>query len=86
LKTSKVKIEIFFPFGSCACSFAPLLEKVGRVASKFKGLVDFDMRSTGSKEASQYGVKDSCVIVNGTVKLAPDFEEKILEEIIIKNL
>ncbi len=86
MKTSKVKIEIFFPFGSCACSSAPLLEKVGRVTSNFKGLVDFDMRSTASKEARQYGVKDSCVMVNGTIMLAPDFEEKVLEEIITKNL
>ena len=86
MKKNKLKIEIFFPFGTCACSSAPLLEKVGRVVSSFKGLVAFELRSTTSKEARQYGVKDSCVMVNGIQRLAPDFEEKELEEAIVKNL
>ena len=44
------------------------------------------MRSTASKEARQNGVKESCVMVNGEIRLAPDFEEKELEEVIIRNL
>jgi hypothetical protein len=86
LKKNKVKIEIFFPFGSCACSSAPLLEKVGRVALNFKDAVDFEMKSTGSKEALQYAIKNSGEIVNGIEKLAQVFDEKQLEEAIIKRL
>ena len=78
-------IEVFFPFGSCACSFAPLMEKVGRVASNFKDTVDVQMRSTASKEAREYSVKDSCVIVDGEARLSADFDEKQLEEAIIKR-
>ena len=44
------------------------------------------MRSTGSKEARQYGIKESCVMVNGTVRLVTEFEEKVLEEVIINNI
>ena len=86
MKKNKLKVEIFFPFGSCACSSAPLLEKVGRVVSNFKSLVDFEIRSTASKEARQYGIKNSCVMVNCVKRLTPDFEEKELEEAIVKNL
>ena len=78
-------IEVFFPFGSCACSFAPLMEKVGRVASNFKDTVDVQMRSTASKEAREYSVQDSCVIVDGVVRLLADFDEKQLEEAIIQR-
>jgi hypothetical protein len=78
-------IEVFFPFGSCACSFAPLMEKVGRVASNFKDTVDVQMRSTASKEAREYSVQDSCVIVDGVVRLLADFDEKQLEESIIQR-
>ena len=82
----KLKIEVFFPFGSCACSFAPLMEKVGRVTSNFKDTVEVQMRSTASKEAREYAVKDSCVIVDGEVKLSADFDEKQLEEVIIQRI
>ena len=78
-------IEVFFPFGSCACSFAPLMEKVGRVTSNFKDTVDVQMRSTASKEAREYSVQDSCVIVDGVVRLLADFDEKQLEEAIIQR-
>jgi len=78
-------IEVFFPFGSCACSFAPLMEKVGRVTSNFKDTVDVQMRSTASKEAREYSVQDSCVIVDGVVRLLADFDEKQLEESIIQR-
>ena len=43
------------------------------------------MRSTASKEARQYCVQDSCVIVDGVVRLSADFDEKQLEEAIIKR-
>jgi len=85
LKKSKLTIEVFFPFGSCACSFAPLMEKVGKVASNFKDTVDVQMRSTTSKEAREYSVIDSCVIVDGVVRLPADFDQKQLEEAIIQR-
>ncbi len=82
MKKNKLKVEVFFPFASCACSFAPLVEKVGRVTSKFKDAVEVQMKSTTSKEARTYAVQGSCVIVDGEVRLTPDFEEKELEEAI----
>ena len=85
MKKSKLKIEVFFPFGSCACSFAPLMEKVGRVISNFKDTVDVQMRSTTSKEAREYSIQGSCVIVDGTIRLSADFDEKQLEEAIIQR-
>jgi len=85
LKKSKLKVEVFFSFGSCACSFAPLMEKVGRVTSKFKDTVEVQMKSTTSKEACKCGVTDSCVIVDGADKFSADFDEKKLEEAIIQR-
>jgi hypothetical protein len=83
IKKNKVKIEVFVPLGSCVCNFAPLMEKVGRVTSKFKDLVEVQTRSTKSLEASKYGVQDMCVIVDGTVKLSASFDEKELEDAIM---
>ena len=76
-----MKVEVFVPLGSCVCNFAPLMEKVGQVTSKFKDLVEVQTKSTKSSEASKYGVQDMCVIVNETVKLSADFSEKELEEV-----
>ena len=86
MKKRRLKIEVFFPFGSCACSFAPLMEKVGRVASKFTDKVDVQMKSTTSKEAREYAVQGSCVIVDGVVKLSSDFDESKLEEAITQRI
>ncbi len=83
MKQNKVKVEVFFPFASCACSFAPLVEKVSRVTSKFKDAVDVQMKSTTSKEARTYALQGSCVVVDGEIRLTPDFEEKDLEEVIV---
>ena len=73
------------PLGSCVCDFAPLMEKVGRVTSKFKDLVEVQTKSTKSPEASKYGVQDMCVIVDGTVKLSANFDEKELEDAILRR-
>lgn len=86
MKRSKLKVEVFLPFGSCACSFASLMEKVGKVASNFKDTVKVEMRSTASKEARGYGVQDSCVIVDGAIRFSADFDEKQLEEVIIQKI
>jgi len=83
--SKKVKVEIFFPFGLCACAYAPLMEKVGRVTSRFKSSVDVQMKSSTSKEARKNGVQDPCVIVDGAVKFSGDFDEKQLEEAIIQR-
>ena len=84
-KKNKLKVEIFLPFGACACSYAPLIEKVGKVRSKFKDSIEVQMKSTTSKEACKYGVTDSCVIVDGAVRFSADFDEKKLEEAIIQR-
>jgi hypothetical protein len=86
MKRNKLMVEVFVPFGSCACSFASLMEKVGRVTSNFKDTVGVQTRSTNSKEATAYNIKDSCVMVDGNIKLQDDFEEKELEEIIKQRI
>ena len=85
MKRNKVKVEVFVPLGSCVCNFAPLMEKVGHVTSKFKDLVEVQMKSTRSSEASKYGVQDMCVVVDGKNKLPLDFDEKELEDAILKS-
>jgi len=85
MKRNKVKVEVFVPLGSCVCDFAPLMEKVGHITSKFKDLVEVQMKSTKSSEASKYGVHDMCVVVNEKIKLPSDFDEKELEDAILKS-
>ena len=85
MKSDKVKVEVFVPLASCVCNFAPLMEKVGRVTSKFKDLVDVQTKSTKSSEASKYGIQDMCVVVNGEIKLPSDFNENELAEVIQKE-
>jgi len=82
LKKSKVKIEVFVPLGSCVCNFAPFMEKIGRVTSKFKDTTEVQMKSNKSSEASRYGVQDMGLVINGKIKLTPSFEEKELEDAI----
>jgi hypothetical protein len=85
IKKNKVKVEVFVPFGSCVCEFAPFMEKVGRVTSKLKDLVEVQIKSTKSVEASKYGVQDICVVVDEKIKLPSDFDEKKLEDTILKS-
>lgn len=85
MKRNKVKVEVFVPLGSCVCNFAPLMEKVGHVTSKFKDLVDVQTKSTKSSEASKYRVQGMCVIVDGKIILPSDFQEKELENAISKS-
>lgn len=85
MRRNKVKVEVFVPLGSCVCNFAPLMEKVGRVTSKFKDLVEVQTKSTKSSEASKYGIQDMCVVVGGKIKLPSDFQEKELENAISKS-
>jgi len=85
VKNDKVKVEVFVPLGSCVCNFAPLMEKVGHVTSKFKDLVEVQTKSTKSSEASRYGVQDMCVVVNGEAKLRSDFDENELVEAILQS-
>ena len=85
IKKYKVKIEVFVPLGSCVCNSAPLMEKVGRVASKFKDLVEVQMKSTKSSEASKYGINNMCIIVDGKTKFPSDFDEKELEKAILES-
>lgn|GEM_PF-1234648 len=84
MKRNKVKVEVFVPLGSCVCNFAPLMTKVGQVTSKHKDFVDVQMKSTKSSEASKYAVQDVCIVVGGKIKLPSDFDEKELEDAILK--
>jgi hypothetical protein len=84
MNKNKVRVEVFVPLGSCVCNFAPLMEKVGRVTSKFKNLVEVQTKSTKSTEASKYEIQDMCVVVDGKIKIPPDFDEKHLEDAILK--
>lgn len=78
-----MKVEAFFPFSSCTCAYAPLIEKISRVTAKFKDSVDVQMKSTTSKEARKYGIQGSCIIVDGVIRLSAEFSENELEEAII---
>lgn len=84
MSRNKIRVEVFVPLGSCVCNFAPLMEKVGRVTSKFKDLVEVQTKSTKSSEASKYGVQDMCVVVDGK-KIPIDFDEKELENAILES-
>lgn len=86
MKRNKVKIEVFVPVGSCVCNFAPLMEKVGEVTSKFKDTVEIQTKSTKSSEASKYGVQDMCVVVDEKIKLSSDFDDKELEDAILRSV
>ena len=81
MKKNKVKVEVFVPLDSCVCNFSPLMEKVGHTTSKYKDCVDIQVKSTKSSEAVKYGIKDTCIVVNGK-QLPQDFTEKDLEEAI----
>lgn len=84
IRKDKVRVEVFVPLGSCICNFAPLMEKVGSIASKFKDSVEIKTKSINSPEANKYGIQDMCVIVDGTIKLPAGFDEKELEDAILK--
>ncbi|MCW4002090.1 MAG: hypothetical protein NWE97_02745 [Candidatus Bathyarchaeota archaeon] len=86
MKRNKVKVEVFVPLGSCVCNFAPLMEKVGRVTSRFNDLVEVQTKSTNSSEASKYGVQDMCVVVDGKMKLPSNFDEKELADAISESI
>ncbi len=81
----KMKVEVFVPLSSCACTFAPFMERVGRVTSRFKDTVEVQMKSMNSSEAKKYEIRDMCVIVDGAVKLFASFGEKELEDAILKR-
>jgi len=85
MKRNKVKVEVFVPLASCICNFAPLMEKVKQATSKYKDLIEIQVKSTKSSEAFKHGVKDMCVVVNGKIKLSSDFDEKELEDAILKE-
>lgn len=86
MKRKKVKVEVFVPLGSCICNFAPLIEKVGQATSKYKDSIDIQIKSIKSSEASEHEAQDMCVVVNGKFKLSPDFDEKQLEDAILKEI
>jgi hypothetical protein len=82
IKKTKVKIEVFVPLGSCVCNFAPFMEKIGRVTSRFKDVTEVQMKSNKSSEASRYGIQNMGIVINGKIKLSQNFEEKELQDAI----
>ena len=68
--------------GSCVCNFAPFMEKIGRVTSRFKDVTEIQMKSNKSSEASKYGVQDMGLVINEKIKLPENFEEKELQDAI----
>jgi len=86
IKKGRIKVEVFVPLGSCACSFAAFMEKVGRVASKYKNSIDFQAKPIGSFEASKRGIEEMCVVVEETITLSANFDEKDLEKAIISRM
>ena len=85
IRTDKVKVEVFVPLASCVCNYAPFMKKIGRITSKFKDLAEVQIKSTKSSEASKYGIEDMCVMVNGAVKLSAGFDERELENAILRK-
>jgi len=85
VKNARVKIEVFVPVGSCVCNYAPFMEKIGRITSRFKDAVEVQIKSNKSSEASEYGVQHMGVVVNGKIKLPADFEEQELQDAIIQE-
>lgn len=85
MKKGRVRIEVFVPLGSCVCNFAPFMEKIGRVTSKFKDKTEVQMKSNKSAEASKYGVQEMGIVINGKITLPASFEERELEEAIFQE-
>ncbi|MGB9714659.1 MAG: hypothetical protein ACPLZC_06780 [Candidatus Bathyarchaeales archaeon] len=85
-KKHMLKIEVFAPLGSCVCDFAPFMEKIMNITSKFKDSVNIEMKSIKSPEAVKYGVQGLSVVVDGDVKLSADFDEEEFERIIREKI
>jgi len=85
IKKAKVKIEVFVPLDSCVWNYAPFMEKIGRITSGFKDVVEVQMKSNKSSEASEYGVQDMGIVINGKIKLPANFDEKELQDAIVQE-
>ena len=86
MKKGKVKIEVFVPLGSCVCNFAPFMEKIGRVTSRFKDVTEVQMKSIQSEEAAVRGIKCQCAILDGQITFSEDFSEKEFEIELLRRL
>ena len=47
----------------------PILEKIGRVTSKFKNSVEVQTKSIKSAEAHKHGVQEIFAVIDGKIKL-----------------
>ena len=86
MKKGKVKIEVFVPLGSCVCNFAPFMEKIGRVTSRFKDVTEVQMKSIQSEEATKRGIKHQCAILDGQTMFSEDFSETEFEAELLRRL
>lgn len=74
------------PLGACVCSFAPIMQKVGRAILEVKDLVDVQMKSTKSSEAAKYGIQDIYVIVDGQIRFPANFDDQELKNVILEKV
>jgi hypothetical protein len=86
LEPKKVKVEVFLPAGACGCTFARFMEKVWAVRVRNRDKIDFQVKRTGSPEADMYKILGMAVVVNGRVKLPPNFDEDELENAILQEI
>jgi len=82
-KRDNVKIEVFVPLDSCICHFVPLMEKVMRASSKFNDC-EVQTKSIKSPEAAKHQLQEAAVVIDGAIKLSATFDEKDLEDAILK--
>lgn len=86
MEPKKVKVEVFLPADACGCTFARFMEKVWAVRVRNRDKIDFQVKRTDSPEADMYQILGMAVVVNGKVKLPPNFDEDELEYAILQEI
>ena len=86
MEPKKVKVEVFLPAGACGCTFARFMEKVWAVRVRNRDKIDFQVKNTDSPEADMYQILGMAVVVNGKIKLPPNFDEEELENAILQEI
>ncbi|MBS7250078.1 MAG: hypothetical protein KIH08_05725 [Candidatus Freyarchaeota archaeon] len=83
---SKIKLEIFVPIELCGCYYSEFLDRVWSTSLKYRDHIEFILKSSHSKEAGRYNIKDMGVVINGTKKFVRNVQPEILEEAIRESL
>ncbi len=83
----KIRVKIFLPIRSCACSYADFIDKVDRVLKKYKEHLYVQSISSYAPEAAQYDLTYSKgLVINETKILGPLTTEAQMENAILKEL